>query len=126
MTRSRRRFVLAGVLAAAILGLVAQPVAAIHQGAVLDCGTDGTYPIRTQETGAGLYPPSFIQVDLLTRDGKPAGTLIPFAISIDNVWFDPQGVGAYGSLADHVTMSTCTFTATNGAFIVLVGILNLP
>jgi hypothetical protein len=112
------------VLAAAAL-VVAQPVAAIHQNAVLDCGTAGTYPIRTQETGAGLFPPSFVQVDLLTKDGHPAGTLIPFALSINGVWIGFQGVGAYGAVSESVELATCTFTAGNGDYIVLVGILNI-
>jgi hypothetical protein len=127
MLRLRRRIAIAGVLAAAAFGLVAQPAAAIHQHAVLDCGTAGTYPIRVGETGAGLFPPSFVQVDLLTTDGQPAGTLIPFAISINGVWLQFEGLGdPYDALSGSLDLSTCSFTGSNGDYVVLIGILNIP
>ena len=126
MLRFGRRVAIAGVLAAATCSVVAQPVAAIHQNAVLDCGPDGTYPIRTQETGAGLFPPSFFQVDLLTDAGKRAGTLIPFAISINGSWVEFQGVGAYDAVSESIDLATCSFTGANGDEIVIVGILNIP
>jgi hypothetical protein len=118
----------AGLLATASLGLLAQPAAAIHQNATLDCGTAGTFTIETATTGAGLFPPSFVQVDLLGRDGKKVGTLVPFAISINGQPI--QTVGNYQAAADavgdNVGFATCSFTGSNGDYVVLQGILNLP
>ena len=123
---SRRRTAIAGLLATASLGLLAQPAGAIHQHATLDCGSAGTYILKTAETGAGLFPPSFVQVDLLTRDGTKVGTLIPFAISING---EPLEVASFGHAADavgaNVGFATCSFTGSNGDYVVLQGILNL-
>jgi hypothetical protein len=124
MLQLQRRIAIAGVLASSAIGFVVQPVAAIHHNAVLDCGTAGTYPIKTQETGAGIFPPSFIQVDLLTVDGKPAGTLVPQAMWINGVQIEFVGA-AYDPLSANHTLATCTFTGTNGDYVVLVGILNI-
>jgi hypothetical protein len=118
------RAAVAGVLATALLGLVAQPAAAIHQGATLDCGSAGTYTIKTATTGAGLYPPSFIQVDLLEQGGKVVGTLVPFEVSINGQWLDMAG-NAADPVGDHVGFATCSFTGSYGDYVVLVGLLSI-
>jgi hypothetical protein len=126
MRSVRRRMVVAGLLATALLGLVVQPAAAIHQNATLDCGSAGTYTIQTATTGAGLYPPSFIQVDLLGLDGKVVGTLVPFEVSINGEPLQLVGGGnAADNVGDHVGFATCSFTGSNGDYVVLVGLLNL-
>ena len=125
--RSRRRMAIAAVLVTASFGLLAQPAAAIHKNATLDCGSAGTYTITTAETGAGLFPPSFVQVDLLTQDGKKVGTLIPFAISINGQPLEQASFGhAADAVGDNVGFATCSFTGTNGDYVELQGILNLP
>jgi hypothetical protein len=124
---SRRRMAIAGLLATASLGLLAQPAAAIHHNATLDCGSAGTFTIKTAETGAGLFPPSFVQVDLLTQDGKKVGTLVPFAISINGQPLELVGGShAADAVGDQVGFATCSFTGSNGDYVVLQGILNLP
>jgi hypothetical protein len=122
---SRRRMAFAGLLATASLGLLAQPAAAIHHNATLDCGSAGTFTINTAETASGLQPPSFFQVDLLARDGKKVGTLVPFQVFI-NGQLQSIDTAADDALAAHVGLATCSFTGSNGDFVVLVGLLNLP
>jgi hypothetical protein len=114
----------AGLLATASLGLLAQPAAAIHQNATLDCGSAGVYTIETATTPAGLFPPSFIQVDLLGQDGKVVGTLVPFEVSINGEPLQLVG-NADDALSGSVGLSTCSFTGSNGDYVVLVGLLNL-
>ena len=124
MMRSVRwRMALGGLLATASLGFMAQPAAAIHQGATLDCGSLGTYTLDPATNKVGAFP-SFTAVNLLERNGKVVGTLIPFAFSDNGVWIDLEG-NAEGPLSDHVGLATCSFTGSNGHDIVLVGLLNL-
>lgn len=126
MQSLRRRLATAALVATVALGLVVQPVAAIHQNAVVDCGDAGTYVLRTAETGAGLYPPSFVQVDLLTLDGKMAGALVPFRISINGEWLPSASFEAAADAVEaNVGFATCSFTGSNGDYVVLVGLLNL-
>ena len=120
------RTAVAGLLATALLGLAAHPAAAIHQGATLDCGSAGTYTIKTTTTPTGRFPPSFIQVDLLGRDGKVVGTLVPFEVSINGQPLQlVGGSNAADAVGDKVGFATCTFTWANGDYVVLVGLLNL-
>lgn len=120
----RWRMALVGLLAAASLGLVAQPAAAIHHNATIDCGSAGTYTIKTATTPVGLQPPSFFQVDLLSRDGKLVGTLVPFQVFI-NGQLESAQTAADEAVGDHVGFATCSFTGSNGDYVVLIGLLNL-
>ena len=115
---------MAGVFAIALLGLLAQPAAAIHSGATLDCGSAGTYTIKTGENGTSVFKPGFIQVVLLGRDDTVVGTLVPFRASLNGVPLQLVGDAA-GALEDHHGLATCSFTGSNGDFFVLEGILNL-
>jgi hypothetical protein len=116
----------AGLLATAVLGLMAQPAAAIHQGATLDCGSAGTYTIEAVTTPAGLYPPGFTDVVLLGQDGKKVGVLVPFEYSRNGgPWILLVGDGAIDGVGDNVGFTTCSFTGSNGDYFVLVGLLNL-
>jgi hypothetical protein len=118
-----RRMLVAGLLAAGLLGGTAQPAAAIHQGATVDCGSAGIYTLSPRENSVGAFP-SFSAANVLDRDGKPAGTLITFAYSVNGDWFDQPGA-AEAPVGQHVGFTTCTFTAANGFPVVLVGVLNL-
>ena len=119
---SRRSFT-AGLFAAVVLGLMPQSAVAIHQGATLDCGSAGIYKLSPRENSVGAFP-SFSAANVLDRDGKPAGTLITFAYSVNGVLFDQQGM-AEEPVGEHVGYTTCTFTASNGLPVVLIGVLNL-
>jgi hypothetical protein len=104
--------------------LLAQPAAAIHSGATLDCGSAGTYTIKTGENGTSVFKPGFIQVVLLGRDDKVVGTLVPFRASVNGQPLQLVGHAA-DALEDHHGLATCSFTGSNGDIFVLEGILNL-
>jgi hypothetical protein len=124
MRSVRRGIFVAGVFAIALLGLLAQPTAAVHSGATLDCGSAGTYTIKTGENGTSVFKPGFIQVVLLGRDDKVVGTLVPFRASVNGQPIQLVGDVA-DALEDHLGLATCSFTGSNGDFFVLEGILNL-
>ena len=124
MRTRRGKLAFAGLLATGLLAFGAQPALAIHQGATVDCGSAGTYVLNATETGAGLFPPSFFQVDLLRTDGTPAGTMIPFLVYV-NGSLQSIDTGADEALAGHHGVATCSFTGSDGTQVVLVGILNL-
>ena len=116
----------AGLFAAALVGLLAQPAGAIHQDATLYCGSAGTYTIETSTTPAGLFPPGFTDVVLLGQDGKKVGVLVPFQYSRNGgPWILLVGDGAIDGVGDNVGFTTCSFTGSNGDNFVLVGLLNL-
>jgi hypothetical protein len=114
----------AGVFGIALLGLLAQPAAAIHSGATLDCGNAGTYTIETGENGTSVFKPGFIQVVLLGQGDKVVGTLVPFRASVNG-----QPLQLVSNAADALEgqhgLATCSFTGSNDEFWVLEGILNL-
>ena len=122
MRSVRWRMVVTALLATASLGLIAQPAAAIHQGATLDCGSAGTYTLDPATNSIGAFP-SFAAVNLLEQDGKVVGTLIPFEFFDNGVLVDQEGNAE--PLREHVGFATCSFTGSNGHYIVLVGLLNL-
>lgn len=124
MRSVRRGTFVAVVFALASLGLLAQPAAAIHSGATLDCGSAGTYTIKTGENGTSVFKPGFIQVDLLGQDDKVVGTLVPFRAFVNGQPIQLVGDAA-DALEDHHSLATCSFTGSNGEFWVLEGILNL-
>jgi len=123
MRSVRWTVVAAALLATGVLALTAQPAAAIHQGATLDCGSAGIYTLSPTTNSVGAFP-SFTGANLLKQDGKLAATLIPFEYSINGQPFDQQG-NAEEPVGENVGFTTCTFTASNGLFVVLVGVLNL-
>jgi hypothetical protein len=112
----------AGLFAIALVGLVAQPASAIHHGATIDCGSAGTYTIKTGDNGVSVFKPGFFQVDLLAQDGKVVGTLVPFQVSVNG-----QPIQFVGNTPDQLEdrFATCSFTGSNGDYFVLVGLLNL-
>jgi hypothetical protein len=124
MRSVRRGIFVPGVFAIALLGLLAQPAAAIHSGATIDCGSAGTYTIETGENGTSVFKPGFVQVVLLGQDGKVVGTLVPFKVSINGQLLQFEGKAA-DPIEDHVGLATCSFTGSNGDYVVLEGILSL-
>jgi hypothetical protein len=123
--RSRRgKLALAGLFAAAVLVIGAQPAAAIHQGATLDCASAGTFTLKAADTGAGLFPPSFFQVELLTRNGVVVGTMVPFQVYV-NGSLQTIPTGAADAVGSQHGLSTCSFTGSDGSQVVLIGILNV-
>ena len=111
------------MVSAGLIGAVAAPAAAIHRGATLDCGSDGTYTLKATATPIGDLP-SFVQVDLLGQNGKVVGTLVPFQLSINGEPIQLVG-NAADPLDEHVGLATCSFTGSNGDYVVLRGLLNL-
>jgi hypothetical protein len=59
MRSLRQRLAISAPAAVLLVALVAQPAAAFHSGAIVDCGSAGTFTIKTSSTGSGLQPPSF-------------------------------------------------------------------
>ena len=125
MRSVRRRMVVAGVFAVALLGLMAQPAAAIHSGATMDCGSAGTYTIKTGENGTSVFKPGFIQVDLLADDGKVVGTLVPFRAWVNGEPIQLVTDAMALALEAHHGLATCSFTGSNGDFFMLEGVLNI-
>ena len=124
MRSVRRGNFVAGVFAIALLGLLAQPAAAIHSGATLDCGSAGAYTIKTGENGTSVFKPGFIQVVLLGQNDKVVGTLVPFRVSVNGQPLQLESHPA-DALEDDHGLATCSFKWSNGDFFVLEGILNL-
>jgi hypothetical protein len=124
MLSVRRGTFAAAVFTVALLGLLAQPAAAIHSGARLDCGSAGTYTIKTGENGTSVFKPGFIQVVLLGQDDDVVGALVPFRASLNG---QPLQFTSHAddALEDHHGLATCSFTGSNGDFFLLEGILNL-
>jgi hypothetical protein len=107
------------ILAAAALGLLAQPAAANHEGAIVDCGAAGTFTLRTTPTATGFGVPRFTAV-LLFQEG---GTLsVERAVFDGVVVFEPAAVGIEHSAVDEVT---CSFTLRNGVHVEITGVLTL-
>ena len=120
-SRLAKRRVVAVILAAAIgvlalMGLLAQPAAAVHGGAIVD-GPAGTFRLATTDNGAGFQAPPFTAV-LRFEEG---GTL-----SVQQAYFngllvwDPAAVGRAANSVDEVT---CSFTLANGVDVDITGVL---
>ena len=118
-----RRMAVAVLFTMVLVGVGAEPAAAIHHGATLDCGADGTYTIKTGEQGASVFRPTFFQVNILEQDGKIVATLVPFRISVNGQPLEAPG-NAAEPVSDHVGFATCSFTGSNGDYFVLEGPLN--
>ena len=117
MKRLRRQVAVVGLLATALVGLLAPPAAAVHQGAIVDCGSGGTFTIKTSTTGAGLFPPGFFDVLVFEEHG----TLTVLAVSIDGeLLLDFATVGRQHSEAN---WTTCSFTLADGAYVEITGVL---
>jgi hypothetical protein len=117
MAPIRRRMAVVGSVALASLAVLAQPAAANHEGAIVDCGSAGTFTLATTPTGAGFGAPGFTSV-LLFEEG---GTLNVMKASFDGVVvFDPAAVGRS---ANAVEETTCSFTLRNGVDVEITGVL---
>ena len=117
MTPIRRRLALAGAVTLVWAGLIVQPAAALHIGAIVDCGDAGTFTIEAQPNGAGFEapPPSGA---LLFEEG---GVLTLLKIVRDGVVvFDAPAVGRANNAVDEVT---CTFELANGVDVEMTGVL---
>ena len=66
MASLRRKIAVVVFLALGSVGLLAEPAAAVHEDAIVDCGSTGTFTLKTQPTGAGFGAPRFTAV-LLSR-----------------------------------------------------------
>jgi hypothetical protein len=109
--------VLAGSVMVASVGLLAQPAAALHDGATANCGSAGTFTIRATPNGAGFESPPWGDVVLF----EEGGTLTVFVISIDGqVVFDANEVGRANN---HLEEVTCSFTLANGVHVEITGLL---
>lgn len=100
----------------AIIGLLAQPAAALHGGAIADCGDAGTLTVRATPNAAGFESPLFNGV-LLFEEG---GTLSLMIVSLDGVvaWDD----AAVGVTANAVEEVTCSFELANGVDVEATGV----
>lgn len=111
-----RRAIAVAVFAMIGSGLLIQPAGALHGDAVADCGSAGTFTLRTTPNGAGFESPAWGNV-LLFEGG---GTLAPLVVSRDGqvLWDD----AARGLARNAVEEVTCSFTLANGAQVVATGI----
>lgn len=118
--RQLGRFVAAttvgGVVALGPVVLQAQPASALHGEAIADCGTAGTFHLRTTPNGAGFESPPW--GDVLLFEG--GGTLAPLAASRDGqiLWDSASG----GMAHNNVDEVTCSFTLANGAHVEVTGV----
>lgn len=108
MAPSRRRLGIAGSVALVSVGLLAQPAAAVHDGAAVDCGDAGTFTIRATSNGAGFEAPILGGV-ILFEEG---GLLVPELAYRNGVlqW----GGAVVGMAVNAVEETTCTFTIASG------------
>jgi hypothetical protein len=114
---SIRRWIAVGMLAAvATVGLLAQPAAALHGGAIADCGNAGTFALRTTPNSADFQSPP-VNAVLLFEGG---GTLSVLAVSRDGrlVW-DSAATGMASNAVEEVT---CSFTLANGVHVAITGV----
>jgi len=117
MTSIRHKMAVAGFVAIAWVGLLAQPVAALHTGAIVDCGSAGTFTIKTSTTGAGIFPPSFFDVIVFEEHG----TLTVHSVSINGQLI--VEVATVGRLQGNAEWATCSFTLANGDDVEITGVL---
>jgi hypothetical protein len=117
MSPSRRRSAVATSLTLAALVALAQPAVALHGGAAVDCGDAGTFTIRATPNGAGFEAPVFTGV-ILFEEG---GSLTLEVVYRNGVlqWDD----AAVGVAANAIEETTCTFTAANGDYTEVTGVL---
>jgi hypothetical protein len=99
---------IAGSVALVSAGLLAQPAAAVHNGAAVDCGDAGTFTIRATPNGAGFEAPILGGVILF----KEGGLLVPELAYRNGVlqW----GGAVVGMAVNAVEETTCTFTIASG------------
>jgi hypothetical protein len=117
MAPTRRRLALAGLVAFAWVGLVAQPALALHIGQTVDCGDAGTFTIDAQPNGAGFEAPPPGDALRFVEGGK----LALLTLTIDGeVVFNKTAVGIAHNALDEVT---CTFTLANGVPFEVTGLL---
>jgi hypothetical protein len=106
----------AGLVVLGAVGWLAQPAAALHGGAIADCGDAGIFTFRTVETGAGTQSPPWGDVLLL----EGGGTLAPQVVVIDGeVAWDDASVGLANNAVEEVT---CSFTLANGLRVDATGV----
>jgi len=116
MAPLRRKIAVVVFLAFASVGLLAQPAATFHEDATVDCGSTGTFTLKTTPTGEGFGAPRFTAV-LLFEGG---GTLSVMKASFNGVVvFDPAATGRAANAVEEVT---CSFTLRNGVFVEITGV----
>jgi hypothetical protein len=69
MASLRRKIAVIVFLALASVGLLAQPAVAVHEDAIVDCGSTGRFTLKTTPTGADFGAPRFTAV-LLFEGGR--------------------------------------------------------
>jgi hypothetical protein len=116
----RRRRAIAAVMALASVALSAQPAAALHFGAIAECGTLGTLTLTGTENADGFSSPPVNSV-LTFEEG---GRLNNLRVYRDGqlIW-DPATVGMARNNLEEVT---CSFTLANGVELVVTGIYTGP
>lgn len=120
MASIRRRIAVVGSVALAFVAVLAQPAAAVHEGAIVNCGSAGTFTLETTSTGAGFASPPFTAL-LRFEEG---GTLSVLTTSFDGVLvWNPAAVGRDANAVDE---ATCSFTLRNGVLVEITGVLTGP
>ena len=111
-----RSMAVGGLVPLVSVGLLAQPAVALHEGAIADCGTTGTFTLHGTPNNAGFQSPPVNSV--LQFEG--GGTLSIISASEDGVLvWDPAVVGRASNALEEVT---CTFTLANGVELEITGI----
>jgi hypothetical protein len=116
MRAVRRRIAIAGGVALGIVGLLAQPAAAVHDGGTLDCGDLGTFTVRATPNGAGFEAPTLGGVILFEEGGR----LIPLEVYRNGLlqW----NAAAGGLAANAIEETTCSLSILSGDW-VITGVL---
>jgi len=113
----RRSAAVGALVALASVGLLVQPAAALHEGAVADCGDAGTFELRFQLTEAGFGAPPVNSV-LQFEGGGTLSILREYRNGVLD-WEPSDGVGIAHSNVEEVT---CSFTLRNGDELVITGV----
>lgn len=113
----RRRMARAGSFGVLAVGLLAQPAAALHGGAAVDCGEAGTFTIRATPNARGFEAPILAGVMLFKEGG-----LLTLELAYRNgvMQWDDAAVGVAGNAIEE---TTCTFTVANGDYWEVTGVL---
>jgi hypothetical protein len=115
MAHIRRTRAIAALVVLASVGLLAQPAAASHENAIVDCGDAGTFTLRTTP-GGGFFWPGPTSV-LLFDGGGTLSVLIVFRNDV--LLYDDPATGVENNAVEEVT---CSFTLANGDELEITGV----
>jgi hypothetical protein len=114
---SMRPRITALVVGALVIGTFAQPAGASHAGAIVDCGSAGTFTLRAHDNGAGFQSPGPADVLVFEEGGTLA--ILEFYVNGELSFSNAETGRAHNNLEE----VTCSFTSGGGVAFTAIGIL---